>query len=357
MRYHLASSTASLLPLLQLASSQSYFNAGRCPQPPSGDNDKNCRCIKVDDYDDLRGAIERMDDNECKCFRPFSVTKSPQESPIDIHDVRGITIQCQTLGKCEISGQGTHIFISGEDTETTISGFRFIGATESAIVIADGTGSGRRGDADDAREQTICDSSFANNQNYLHNGGAINAGAATSTYIVKSIFASNKAARMGGAVSGESSKMTVLDSSFSSNGAALGGALSSNQPDSVLFLSGNSFGDANVAGLGPAYGPAVAANGLVQDLGGNEANPQDFMCLGCALQTGHVIQQYHPNLAHDDEDKGEPYRYGSNTRMDVNQNEITVIDELNESQGNPEFLEYEKYEQDDEWGPFHLKVS
>ena len=356
MRYHLATSAASLLPLFQAVSSQSYFNAGRCPQPPTDNNDKNCRCIDVDDYDDLKGAIERMDSNECKCLRPFSVTKSPEESPIEINDVRGATIQCQTLGGCEINGPGTHIFISGEDTEATISGFHFRDATESAIVIADGTGSGRRGDAGDTRDQTICDSSFTNNKNYWHNGGAVKAGAATSTYIAKSTFVSNKAARMGGAVSGESSKLTVLESVFSSNSAALGGAVSSNQPDSTLILLDNAFDDTNVAGLGPAYGPAVAANGLVRDLGGNVANPKDFMCLGCTLRTGHEIQKYNPSLGHYDGDNGqnERNRYGSNNKM--GRNPGTVVDELNENGGNPEFLAYELYDEDDEWGPFHLKL-
>ena len=335
MRYQLASSAALLLTLLPQASSQSYFNAGRCPEPPSGNNDKKCRCINVDDFDDLKGAIERMDDNgECKCFRSFSVTKSSQESPIEVRG-KGIIIQCQTLGQCAINGPVTHIFISGEDSEATISGFRFRGATESAIVISDGTGSGG---TDGTREQTICDSSFVNNQNYWHNGGAIKAGAATSAYIANSYFEGNIAARMGGAVSGESNKVSVLDSTFSSNSAPVGGALSSNQVDSILILTGNSFDDSNTAGLGPAYGPAVAANGLVQDLGGNEANANDLMCLGCKLQAGVATKSYQPNLGRED-DAG----VSSNTNTQY--------------KGNPEFLAYETYDKEDEWGPFHLKVS
>jgi hypothetical protein len=179
-----------------------------------------------------------------------------------------------------------------------------------------------------------------NNQNYWHNGGAIKAGAATSTYIANSYFEGNAAARMGGAVSGESSKVSVLDSTFSSNSAPVGGALSSNQVDSILILTGNSFDDSNTAGLGPAYGPAVAANGLVQDLGGNEANAKDFMCLGCKLQAGVATKSYQPNLGRED-DAG--VRVSSNTNTHY--------------EGNPEFLDYETYEKEDEWGPFHLKVS
>ena len=126
-------------------------------------------------------------------------------------------------------------------------------------------------------------------------------------------------------------------SGFSSNSAPVGGALSSNQVDSILILTGNSFDDSNTAGLGPAYGPAVAANGFVQDLGGNEANANDLMCVGCNLFAG-VAKSYEPNLGRED-DAG--VRSNTNTQYE----------------GNPEFLAYETYDKEDEWGPFHLKVS
>lgn len=126
----------------------------KCPNPLR--NDKGCRCISVEDYDDLKGAIERMDDGECKCFQPFSVTKSAFESAIEIEDVRNMRIMCQEFGQCEINGEGTHIEIEGERTELTLSGFRFLGATESAIVVKDETGTARR----NTREQKFCDNEF-----------------------------------------------------------------------------------------------------------------------------------------------------------------------------------------------------
>ena len=45
----------------------SLFYNDKCPQAigPNG-NDRGCRCIRVRDYDDLRGAIRRMSSNECK---------------------------------------------------------------------------------------------------------------------------------------------------------------------------------------------------------------------------------------------------------------------------------------------------
>jgi len=99
------------------------------------------------------------------------------------------------------------------------------------------------------------------------------------------MFVQNAAQRMGGAIYSESSLLQVVQSSFVSNYASIGGALSSNMPDAQLYLADNQF-DRNVAGLGPTYGPAVAANGYVQDYGGNEADPKDFMCLHCKLNTG-----------------------------------------------------------------------
>jgi len=46
--------------------------------------------------------------------------------------------------------------------------------------------------------------------------------------------------------------------------------------------------------MGPKYGPAVAANGLVEDLGENEAQPEDLMCLDCELTAGIRIHEPQP---------------------------------------------------------------
>ena len=112
-----------------------FDDSDKCPGPRN--NDKGCRCIPVKDYADLKGAIERMDDNECKCFEPFSVQKQPHEPEISIDDTRKleIEIRCKEVGQCEITGPGTHVTIEGELASATLSGFRFIGATESAIII------------------------------------------------------------------------------------------------------------------------------------------------------------------------------------------------------------------------------
>lgn len=104
-----------------------FDDSDKCPGPRN--NDKGCRCIAVEDYDDLRGAIERMSSSECKCFEPFSVQKQPHEPEISIDDTRKLEIRCKEVGQCEISGPGTHLIIEGELSSATLSGFRFIGAS------------------------------------------------------------------------------------------------------------------------------------------------------------------------------------------------------------------------------------
>ena len=97
-----------------------------------------------------------MDDGECKCFDPFTITKPPNDRPIEMDDMRRVTIKCQDFGQCIIRGQGTHIQIEGDESEVTIAGFRFVGATSGAVVVAENTGTDRR----NTREQIICNSDF-----------------------------------------------------------------------------------------------------------------------------------------------------------------------------------------------------
>ena len=116
------------------AAPNTFDDSDKCPGP-IGNNDKGCRCIPIEDYADLRGAIERMSDGECKCVEPFSVQKHPDEPEISIEDARRLQLVCKEFGQCEINGPGTHLTIEGELASATISGFRFIGATESAVII------------------------------------------------------------------------------------------------------------------------------------------------------------------------------------------------------------------------------
>ena len=118
-------------------------------------------------------------------------------------------------------------------------------------------------------------------------------GTGAKIYVGNSYFESNTAARMGGAISGNASILQVLDSSFKANAAKLGGAIATNQPAAQLVLGGCDF-DANDAIMGPKFGPAVAANGLVEDLGENNAQPEDLMCLDCELTAGIRIHEPQP---------------------------------------------------------------
>lgn len=134
----------------------SFYN-DKCPQAigPDG-NDRKCRCIRVRDYDDLRGAVRRMSDNECKCFEPFMVVKGPNDPPIEMDDMRRVTVMCQQFGSCIIQGPGTHFDIRGDESEVTLAGFRLMGATQSSIVVREDTGV----DRGVTREQVLCDIEF-----------------------------------------------------------------------------------------------------------------------------------------------------------------------------------------------------
>ena len=131
------------------------------------------------------------------------------------------------------------------------------------------------------------------NENNWSDGGAIKVGTGAKIYVGNSYFEGNAAERMGGAISGTASILQVLDSSFRSNIAKLGGAIATNLPEAQLVLGGCEF-DANDAIMGPKYGPAVAANGLVEDLGENDAQPEELMCLDCELTSGIRIREPEP---------------------------------------------------------------
>ena len=134
---------------------------------------------------------------------------------------------------------------------------------------------------------------FNSNENNWSDGGAIKVGTGAKIYVGNSYFEGNTAERMGGAISGTASILQVLDSSFRSNIAKLGGAIATNLPEAQLVLGGCEF-DANDAIMGPKYGPAVAANGRVEDLGENDAQPEELMCLDCELTSGIRIREPEP---------------------------------------------------------------
>ena len=113
------------------------------------------------------------------------------------------------------------------------------------------------------------------------------------TFILSLFPIRSLSSQMGGAISGNASILQVLDSSFKANAARLGGAIATNQPEAQLVLGGCDF-DANDAMMGPKFGPAVAANGLVEDLGENNAQPEDLMCLDCELTAGIRIHEPQP---------------------------------------------------------------
>ena len=212
------------------------------------------------------------------------------------------------------------------------------------------------------------------NQNDWLGGGALFVGPRSQAYVKNTMFMQNAAQRMGGAIYSESSLLQVIQSSFVSNYASIGGAVSSNMPDAQLILADNEF-ERNVAGLGPTYGPAIAANGYVQDYGGNEADPKDFMCLHCKLNTGtrpprpelpglpvYAADPNSPFVPQPDVEYVNIQRARAGSRVDNGQRADTDegVDtkfELNRYRRYEGYQEeYELYPDDVIFGPFHIKL-
>ena len=211
---------------------------------------------------------------------------------------------------------------------------------------------------------------MCSNQNGYQGGGAIFVGPRSRTYVKNSLFMQNAAQRMGGAIYSESSYLALVESSFVANYASIGGAVSSNMPDSQLILADNEF-DRNVAGLGPTYGAAIAANGHVQDYGGNEADPSDFMCLNCELSAGARpdrpivpgLPVYNPNAPYQPAKEyvninrakaGDVVDNGMRTSTDQDVDVDFQVNRYRRYDGYED--DYDMYPDDVLFGPFHIKL-
>jgi hypothetical protein len=85
-------------------------------------------CTDVETFEDLKAAIEGSDDVVlCGGFR----LRKPDEEILEISD--DIEIRCYKL--CTVYGRGTHMKITGEDTQVRIHKMKFMNSDESAIQI------------------------------------------------------------------------------------------------------------------------------------------------------------------------------------------------------------------------------
>ena len=116
------------------------------------------------------------------------------------HDIRCIE-------PCTISGYGTHIEISGGESQVRLSNFKFTLSDSSAVRIRTSSSGGST--------TTFCNSHFFQNTGTL--GGAIRiARESGQVNVVGSTFTSNEAVK-GGAIYGGAQILLILDSLFLNN--------------------------------------------------------------------------------------------------------------------------------------------
>lgn len=132
----------------------------------------------------------------------FEIEK-PTDEHIDLssnHDIRCIE-------PCTISGYGTHIEISGGESQVRLSNFKFTLSDSSAVRIRTSSSGGST--------TTFCNSHFFQNTGTL--GGAIRiARESGQVNVVGSSFTSNEAVK-GGAIYGGAQILLILDSLFLNN--------------------------------------------------------------------------------------------------------------------------------------------
>ena len=247
-----------LAALVGQSSALSALSASPCPETPLSYEG----CMTVKSFASLKFVVENADEGSELCFFPFSVEKSERDDPIFLYDTN-VALRCFDFGACEISGEGTHMEIDGDDTTVLISGFTFIGATDTSIFVETDTGKGTE------VGQLICDSKFLNNQaDSTGGGGAVYLGRQAKVYVRHSSFFGNFATTdHGGAIFNYEGDLTVLESVFKGNSARKGGAISTDD-GGILVLGENDFS----LNDSRKRGPVVSVDGLFYDWGGNTAD-------------------------------------------------------------------------------------
>ena len=88
----------------------------------------NSPCEPIGSWNDFRKRVER---GGTIILCPFQITKTLSEKPLLIEVL--VHIVCKALRKCIITGEGSHIYVKGGDTESLILGIIFKKASDSAI--------------------------------------------------------------------------------------------------------------------------------------------------------------------------------------------------------------------------------
>ena len=87
-------------------------------------------CVSVSTFQELKNTI--LNAGQAITFCPFSISK-PDGDFLLIDSAKSLT--CLETKRCTIRGGGLHVRVSGNLSRLNLSGFRFVGATVSAIRI------------------------------------------------------------------------------------------------------------------------------------------------------------------------------------------------------------------------------
>lgn len=156
-------------------------------------------CIEVATFVDLVNLVSSA--SQIKLCGGFSLLKLSDQV---LELTSSHTIHC--VAQCTIYGTGTHIKISGVDTNVAIHNMKFMLSDDSAIRVVTSSSTATT---------SLCSTEFQRNKGYL--GGALFVGSeAGIVNVVDSVFINNEAVK-GAALFGSGETVNIVESRFISN--------------------------------------------------------------------------------------------------------------------------------------------
>lgn len=188
-----AAGTISPLPTMSPSVAPSSLAEGLCDF-----HEDDLPCIEVDTFTEIKEAINATSE---VVFCGGFLMQKPTEDVLElsgIHDIRCIVT-------CTISGTGTHVEISGPESQVRISNMKFTLSDSSAVRIETSANA----------TTTFCQTEFWRNTAHF-GAGIFVARQSGLVNIVGSSFTNNEAVK-GGAIYGGAKQFSIVDSVFVSN--------------------------------------------------------------------------------------------------------------------------------------------
>ncbi len=161
-------------------------------------------CIEVGNFTDIQVAIEASSD--VVFCGGFNILK-PTDDVIELSDIHNI----RCILTCTISGEGTHVEVSGSDSQVRMDNMKFMLSDSSAVRITTSSANATT---------TFCRTEFWRNK--AHFGGAIFVSRKSGFVNVMSSSFTNNEAFKGGAIFGGAKQLKIIDSVFVNNIATKG---------------------------------------------------------------------------------------------------------------------------------------